>query len=123
MIDHTKLNFGDAVFYIDIKTNIFRHKTTMTDTDGNLWYRYIEPRKEYSIVEYKYCGKVETLVFGEVDDERTNNLMYFKNTASGKLTSLEVFPQNEFDEYQDLWHSTLQDAEDARIMMVLADED
>lgn len=124
MIDFSKIKFGDKVYYIDVKLNVFRNKISFTDSDGFTWHRYPEPRKEFRIIELEYIGRVETLTFGDVEDEDECNTHYFRNPddMSGSPITYTIYPDGIDDEEQ-LWYNDREEAEHARIMMALENED
>ena len=98
MIDFNKLKIGDTLYLLERKYMSFsRQKQTFVDNSGNTWYRYSQPRLEYSINELVYSGIILVNVYGEIPvDADTTNIHYFKYASkNGDFVTIELFTDHD----------------------------
>lgn len=63
------MNIGDKLYYLKTTSNAFdRQKLTMTDAEGNTWYRYNKPIRVFEVETHTIVGKVLMSAEGVVDE-------------------------------------------------------
>lgn len=94
------LEIGSVIYYIEEKVNLGRTRHTMTDADGVEWYRYDQPLREWTLIEYRVKGILQTQVQGELvsyDDcyEDGEILYHLENLANKDDESIFSYQDSE----------------------------
>ena len=120
MVDYDELKFGDVIYNIRTKLQVFEpRKISKIDENGVEWFRYNKDRYKYDIEEYKYIGRAEVHIFGEVDEREVDETKYF---FSYKDTEKEYFCKREGFE-NELQYRTLEEAQDFVAKLVEKDKE
>lgn len=63
------MNIGDKLYFVCHTSNFFnRNKIEMTDSDGNIWYRYDRPARIFELQTHVVIGKISVTVEGTIDE-------------------------------------------------------
>lgn len=65
----TKRYIGEIFYSVEDRFNILRNKITMKDDEGNVWYRYEKPMREFFVKKWEVVGKLEKVLSGDFNRE------------------------------------------------------
>ena len=63
------MNVGDTFYLVHQKSNGLSRQKIYREIDGETWFRYTAPLREFEIVAYTIIGKVISVVEGEIVGE------------------------------------------------------
>lgn len=78
------IDLGTTLYLARIDSNVFKkHKHTLTDDAGNVWYRYDRPDYEYSITPIVVVGRLSsTLEWSGEPRQPTPETVYYMSDDS-----------------------------------------
>jgi hypothetical protein len=83
------LVIGKVVYKLDVLNNSARrNKITMTDADGNQWYRYDQPLWTYKVIPMTIVGIVKHVVRGVIDADANVEDEYFLQLGKEKYVNM-----------------------------------
>jgi hypothetical protein len=83
------LVIGKVVYKLDVLNNSARrNKITMTDVDGNQWYRYDQPLWSYKVIPMTIVGIVKHVVRGVIDADANVKDEYFLQLGKEKYVNM-----------------------------------
>jgi hypothetical protein len=87
-INFSAIDFGHTLYYVNTEYNYTSRKKITTVINGVEWYRYDKPRIAYSLVEYTYAGRCESVTYGDVDGDEVADTKYFVKKLTGEMDYL-----------------------------------
>lgn len=105
-VDFSRIDFGHKLYYVNTTYNYLTQKKIMAVIDGVEWYRYDRPRIAYSLIEYAYVGRCESVVYGVVDGDEIADTKYF---VKKKPEEMEYLLDSDADGND--WFDTKEEAE------------
>lgn len=66
MIEIKTLSLGDKLYKVQEKNNVFSREKIRTVIDGEEWFRYSAPIREYQVIEYEVKGIIRKTLIGEI---------------------------------------------------------
>lgn len=84
------MKVGDVFFGVNERNTAYNRKKIHRVIDGQDWFMYDKPIREYDVVEYQVLGVLEKKLDGEWspdDDYNLINELHIKSTSNGNVST------------------------------------
>lgn len=103
MLNKNKLKVGDTIFKVTEKNLVFNRKKIHREIDGQDWFRYETPFREYNISTYVILGILNPKLEGKWPEDENYSLEteYYVLNDQDKLFTTWLDEDTYFSNYED----------------------